>query len=346
MRRANVADEMKTWEMHKKSTHKKVKISTPFGEKDGIAPLVISASRATDIPAYHAEWFMHRLNQGYCVWMNPFNRKKMFISFSNCKVIVFWSKNPKPLIPYLDEIFEKGIECYFQYTINDYEKEGFEPNVPELDDRIKTFIGLSKKISKERVIWRYDPIMPTNELSLDEILGRIKRIGEKINPYTAKLVFSFVDILNYSRVKRNLKNTGAKEPSLDEQSEFAQKLSELNSMWKLQLAVCAENEKLPGGIFANKCIDGELICKICPDDIEIKAEYGSSAQPRLPFDNVFVTPAVQKDKGQREKCGCALSKDIGSYNTCPHLCAYCYANHSETAVMNNQKRLSVESESL
>lgn len=331
--------------------HKKVTIKTLHGDVSGIAPLVISASRATDIPAFHSEWFMHRLNQGYCAWVNPFNRnQKSFISFSNCKAIVFWSKNPKPLIPYLDEISARGIKYYFQYTVNDYEKECLEPNVPRLDSRIETFIQLSEKIGKDKVIWRYDPIMRTDSLSLDEILDRIDRIGKTISTYTTKLVFSFVDILNYSKVANNLKknNVYASELNKNERTYFAQNLSERASRWKnkLELATCAEVDNLSDfGINHNKCIDDVLICKICRGDEEIVREYGKSPAQLSLLSNDSSIGSGLKDKGQREECGCAPSKDIGAYNTCLHLCTYCYANHSQTAVKNNYEKFSIESES-
>ena len=330
--------------------HGKVIIKTPLGEVPGIAPLVISASRSTDIPAFHADWFMHRLRQEYCAWVNPFNRdQKTYISFSNCRVIVFWSKNPEPILRYLDDISMMGKKFYFQYTINDYRKENFEPNVPELDHRIETFIKIYDKVGKDKIIWRYDPILRTRNLSLDEILDRIYRIGEKISLYTKKLVLSFADIANYSRVAYNLnkKDSSARELNKDERLYFAQKLSEMNSAWsnKLVLATCAEIEEL-SGITHNKCIDDALICKICPSDKEIANKYGKlPRQPSL-LGNILTTPKKLKDEGQRDECGCIPSKDIGAYNTCLHLCTYCYANHTRKAVENNFEKLSKASESL
>jgi hypothetical protein len=332
--------------------HKKITIKTPYGDVPGIAPLIISASRATDIPAFHSEWFMHRLNQGYCVWINPFNKnQKTFISFSNCRIIVFWSKNPKPLMPYLDEISAHGIKYYFQYTINDYEGENLEPNVPRLYDRIETFIQLSEKIGKDKVIWRYDPIMRTNFLSLDDVLKRINRIGKKINPYTMKLVFSFVDILDYSRISYNLRknNVDANELEKNERLYFAQELVKISSAWenKIKLATCAEFDNLLNlNITKNKCIDDVLICKICRDDEIIIREYGKYITQFSFFDNGISNSDRLKDKGQRKNCGCVPSKDIGAYNTCLHLCTYCYANHSQTAANNNFGKFSVENESL
>ena len=169
-----------------------------------VAPVVVSASRATDIPAFYAEWFFRRLEAGYCAWVNPFNQKKMYVSFKNCRVVVFWSKNPEPILPYLHKLDERGIHYYFQFTLNDYEQEGFEPNVPELERRIETFRKLAEMIGKERVIWRFDPLIVTPSLSTDMLLARIERIGDSLKGCTEKLVFSFVDVKAYRKVQSNL----------------------------------------------------------------------------------------------------------------------------------------------
>lgn len=332
--------------------HERTIIRTSHGDVTGIAPLVISASRATDIPAFYSEWFINRLNQGYCAWVNPFNRnQKTFISFSHCKVIVFWSKNPEPLIPYLDDISAKGVEFYFQYTVNDYEKEGLEPNIPRLDSRIQTFIRLSEKIGKDRVIWRYDPIVRIASLSLDEILSRINSIGEAISSYTTKLVFSFVDIRGYSKVKNNLKKHDTQVDELDKKDRlyFAKNLAALSSVWKskIEIATCAEVDDLSSfGISHNRCIDDILICRICRGDEEIMKKYGKSPAQLPLLGSGILKDKKLKDRGQREECCCVQSKDIGAYNTCPHLCTYCYANHSQDIVKNNFKRISVDRESL
>ena len=142
----------------------KINICTDSGKiVEATAPVIISASRPTDIPAFYTKWFFNRLAKGYCAWYNPFNQQKMYVSFSKCKVIVFWTKNPKPIIPYLHILDEMGIHYYFQVTLNDYTKEGFEPNVPSVEKRIETFKNLSDTIGKEKVIWRFDPLpQPTH----------------------------------------------------------------------------------------------------------------------------------------------------------------------------------------
>ena len=117
------------------------------------APVIVSASRSTDIPAFYTDWFFHRLKVGYSAWTNPFNGVKSYVSYAKTRFIVFWSKNPKPLLQYIDILKERGIGCYVQYTLNDYEKEGLERGVPSVDERIETFKQLVDRLGKGSVIW-------------------------------------------------------------------------------------------------------------------------------------------------------------------------------------------------
>ncbi len=127
------------------------------------APVIVSASRSTDIPAFYCDWFFHRLKEGYSAWKNPFNGKSLYISYEKTRFIVFWSKNPKPLLTRLDELGERGIGCYVQFSLNDYACEGLEPNVPSLDERIETFERLVEKLGKGGVVWRNDPLVLTDK---------------------------------------------------------------------------------------------------------------------------------------------------------------------------------------
>ncbi len=130
-------------------------------------PVIISASRSTDIPAFFSRWFMNRLRRGYIRWVNPFNRASEYVSFQEARVIVFWSKNPKPLIQYLPELDSKGINYYFQFTVNDYALENLEPHVPSLSQRIDTFRALAEMVGKKRIVWRFDPLILTDALTVD-----------------------------------------------------------------------------------------------------------------------------------------------------------------------------------
>ncbi len=324
----------------------KEKLTLPDGNiVDASCPVIISSSRATDIPAYFSTWFRNRLEAGYMRWTNPFNANQVqYVSFSRARVIVFWSKNPKPLLRYLPLIDERGIHYYFQYTLNDYDAEGLEPNVAPLRKRIEIFKHLSDEIGPKRVIWRFDPLILSDSLTSDELLSRIERIASLLHNYTKKLVISFADINMYKKVRNNL----ARQPheyrefTSELMVDFAKQLNELNKSWGFDIATCAENVDLePYGIKHNRCIDDDLLIDLFSDDIELMSFlgyepdlFGKSIHPYL------------KDKGQRKECGCIVSKDIGKYNTCHHLCTYCYANSSVKAVENNLRRHSPQSDTI
>jgi DNA polymerase III subunit gamma/tau len=161
----------------------KVKIITDDGlEKEATAPIIISASRATDLPAFYSDWFMDRLRKGYLVKRYPRNPKKTeHISFSNTRLIVFWTKNPEPMFKHLDEIEKMGFGFYFQYTLNDYEGDNLEPNVPPLRERIDCFKKLSKRIGKEKVIWRFDPLIITDVITGEKLADKVRGIMTQLS---------------------------------------------------------------------------------------------------------------------------------------------------------------------
>lgn len=290
------------------------------------APLIISASRATDIPAFYADWFFRRLDKVYVRWRNPFSGQDSYVSFGNTRFIVFWSKNPAPLLPYLPLLKERGIGCYIQFTLNDYEAEGLEPNVPTLTQRTDTFRRLVDALGIGTVVWRFDPLILTDKINIETLLDKIAHIGNVLAGYTEKLVFSFADIESYKKVSRNLRQSGINYREWDEESmhEFASRLSALNrNKWEFRLATCAERIDLSEyGIEHNRCIDPELISRLAPDD-DILQNFLYNAKT---------------DTGQRKTCGCILSKDVGAYNTCPHGCLYCYANSSSASALSNYKK--------
>lgn len=332
---------------------------------EATAPVIISASRSTDIPAFYAKWFFNRLTKGYCVWYNPFNQQPMYISFKNCKVIVFWTKNPKPILPYLHKLDERRIHYYFQFTLNDYINEGFEPNVPSIEERIETFKQLSQMIGKERVIWRFDPLIITSSISPRELLKRIWNVGNKLKGYTDKLVFSFIDVKAYRKVQNNLvketmfftkEDVENAEANHAQRIEIVEGLQKIRSIWKeqgwnVEMATCAEDIDLESyGIEHNRCIDGELMKRIFSDDKELVYYLHTLKWPeRDMFGELPPIPQNTKnvkDSGQRKVCGCMVNKDIGMYNTCRHFCVYCYANTSKKMVMDNMRKHSDESESI
>jgi len=253
-------------------------------------PYIISVSRREDIPAFRSKWFLEKIEKGFVNMTNFYSDYK--VSFDKTKLAVFWSKNPKPLIEHLDKL---PFKYYFQFTLNDYCE--YELNVPPLIERIETFKELSNKIGKEKVIWRFDPIIVNDELSRADVLRRIKNIGDQLFLYTEKLVFSYID--PYKKLDNKFQ-----EISDDDKIAIAKVLIEFNKVWKLKLSTCAEVINLDG-IEHNKCIDPELIQRICG-----KQRWITNT----------------KDKKQRPACGCMASGDIGSFKMCGHRCTYCYAN--------------------
>lgn len=356
MQKNSFNPQMKIW--------KEVQLTTDSGEqRSAIAPLIISASRSTDVPAFHSAWLVNRLKRGYVCWNNPFHRTNtQYISFQEARLFVFWTKNPQPMMQHLTYLDQLGLNYYFQYTLNNYEKEGFEPNVPSLGCRVETFISLSELIGKEKVIWRFDPLLLTGQLTVGELLTRIRELGNQLVSHTDRLVFSFADILSYQKVRTNLiretsfyseSTIHLAEFSTVQKIEFAEGIHKMLQEWlkinpDFRIATCAEDIDLEKyQISHNKCIDDVLIEKLFSNDRKLMDLLGVKPKEQLLFGKEApVKKPNLKDKGQRKACGCIISKDIGSYNTCNHLCVYCYANSSPEVVRKNLLELSADSESI
>jgi hypothetical protein len=309
------------------------------------APVIISASRATDIPAFYPDWLIHRLKAGYVVWINPFNGKPFFVSLESARLFVFWSKNPRPLMPLLDEFDNRHLNYYFQFTLNNYEEEQFEPNLPPLKERIDTFKALS---------------------SPEHLLEKIENIGGQLMHKTDKLVISFVQVSAYQKVRNSLvreldqfdrSTVQTAEPDPEQIRLIAGGLKRLQDRWRargwdITLATCGESMDLATdyGIVNNKCIDDDLIRKyFCHDRPLMRfVDYGDTGAGPARQMEMFPAPGRidLKDRGQRRACRCIMSKDIGMYNTCRHFCVYCYANTSKKAVNRRWARHRKEGESI
>ena len=166
--------------------------------------MIISASRRTDIPAFYSKWFMNRLRAGFCQVPNPMNMKKVTtvsLSPDIVTAIVFWSKNPAPLLPHLKELNTRGFDYYFQFTLNDYPRS-LEPNVPPFNARIETFKDLSSRVGSSRVVWRYDPIIISNFTDFTFHREKFSWIAEELKDKTQRVVVSIVDF--YRKTERRL----------------------------------------------------------------------------------------------------------------------------------------------
>ena len=274
--------------------------------------MIISASRRTDIPTYYSEWFFNRIREKYVLVRNPMNTHQIScidLSPDLVDCIVFWTKNPAPMISQLEKI--KDYSYYFQFTLNSYGKE-VEENIPSKNKVvIESFKRLSDKIGPEKVIWRYDPIFINSKYSIAYHAQYFERLAFCLKDHTEKCTISFLD--DYPKTKNNMKSLNTKEMDRKQKKELAEIISHIALQYGLKVDTCAESIELDDlGINHAKCIDDELIERIMKHPL-----------------------SVEKDKNQRLECGCIASIDIGTYHTCMNGCKYCYANHSPQVVKDN-----------
>lgn len=274
--------------------------------------MILSASRRTDIPAYYFEWFRNRVREGFVCVRNPMNLRQVSridIRPEYVDCIVFWTKNAAPALRYLDELAR--YKYYFQYTVTGYGRD-VEPNVPDKKKIIlPSFQELARRIGPKRMIWRYDPILFTERYTPEYHLRAFRQIAETLDGYTEKCVISFVDV--YAKNAKNIAALGKYDMADKELGAFAGELAGIAREHGMKTATCAEKTDLSGyGIEHSCCIDRQLIEEIIGAKLNVK-----------------------KDRVQRAECGCAESMEIGSYNTCLHGCAYCYANYSRESVKKN-----------
>ncbi len=277
--------------------------------------MILSVSRRTDVPSYYSDWFYNRIREGFLYVRNPMNphqvsRIDLLPEVVDC--IVFWTKNPAPMLERLQEL--SAYQYYFQFTLTGYGKD-IECNVPhKKEEMIPIFQRLSGKIGAKRVIWRYDPILFNEKYTPEYHLKAFAQIGAALKGYTEKCVISFVD--EYAKNRRNMAELQVYNLAERELKDFAGKLGEIAETNGMRIASCSESIDLTGcGIEHNSCIDKALIEEIIGCKLK-----------------------VSKDKAQRTECGCVESVEVGTYNTCLNGCKYCYANHSPESVRENCRK--------
>lgn len=263
--------------------------------------MIVSASRRSDIPAFYAAWFMGRIREGYCLVQNPFNARsysRVPLSPGDAELILFWTKNPLPLMPYLDELDARGYAYCFSFTVTPYGRD-VEPNLPPEAARLDAFAALAARLGPARVDWRYDPILLDSSHPAAWHEDRFGRLCDALAPLTTRCIFSFAD--PYRHLGGRIKPTEGRD-----MRDMAARLARVASPHALALYTCCERLDLSAfGVRPAACVDPQRIAGIlgCP-------------------------LRLMQDKGQRPGCGCAQSVDIGAYSTCPGGCAYCYATKS------------------
>ena len=276
--------------------------------------MILSVSRSTDIPNYYSDWFIGRIQEGFLYVRNPMNAhqiSRIDLSPDVVDCIVFWTKNPADMMEKLDDL--KNYVYYFQFTLTGYGKD-VEPNLPnKREELIPTFKRLSEKIGKEKVIWRYDPILINKRYTMDYHLKAFEEIAFNLADYTEKVIISFVDL--YSKIQRNARELDIKQMTNEEMISLAGEMAQIASKYHLIIETCAEQINLQEvGIQRGSCIDKNLIERISGCKL-----------------------IAEKDKNQRGECGCIESVEVGSYNTCLNGCKYCYANLNDSKVRENVK---------
>ncbi|MCL2708549.1 MAG: DUF1848 domain-containing protein, partial [Defluviitaleaceae bacterium] len=260
--------------------------------------MIISASRRTDIPWFYSDWFFNRVGEGFVSVRNPMNfsqTRRVSLSPENVGGIVFWTKNPGPMLARLEEL--RNYRFYFQYTLTPYGTE-IEPRASELRTAAETFRRLGDALGPDRVVWRYDPILINVKYSVEYHLNVFGELARKLRDSTKTVTVSFIET-GYRNAKANKAKLNLTEISMGEKIEMLRKLAITAANRGIELNSCAPGEELDAaGIKKARCVDGEL----------------------------FGIPH-KKAKGQRPGCGCAESVDVGAYNSCTGGCAYCYANY-------------------
>ncbi len=286
--------------------------------------MIISASRRSDIPSFYGKWFLNRLKEGYVLVPNPYNSKrysKVNLTKEAVDIIVFWTKNPKPFFEYLKEIDKMGYEYYFQFTITPYDKT-IEKNLPSKEELMDTFIYLSNKIGRNKVIWRYDPVIIDEKYTLEYHEKTFNYMAKKLRGYTSRCIISFVD--GYESVVRNMGKNPTNTLSRENMYKVAEIFSTTAKENDIELFTCSEEIDLEKyNIRKSACIDKDLIEEILGVRIDVK-----------------------RDKNQRKECMCIESIEVGAYNSCGNGCSYCYAIKSEESASFNIKNHDVNSPTL
>ena len=273
--------------------------------------MIINTGQRTDIPAFYSKWLANRFKEQIVCVRNPFNPEMVSryrLSPETVDVIGFCSKNPAPFFEYMDIIRDYG--QYWFVTITPYGRD-IEPNVPDKHKILEDFKTLSKMVGVNCIGWRYDPILVTDRYTTEYHLKAFEQMAASLSGYTNTVVISFIDL--YEKVKRNFPE--ARAVSRQDQHFLGKEMIEIARDYGMVVKPCGE-----GQFLAEYGAD-------CSGCMTI-ATYEKAIGQRL---------IVPNKKPARKECACYLSGDIGAYDSCGHLCRYCYANNDIEAVKRNMK---------
>ena len=273
--------------------------------------MILNTGLRTDIPGFFSEWFYNRIEEGFVYVRNPYVKNQIYsyrLDPELIDCIIFCTKNPKPMFENLEKIDK--FNQYWHITITPYEKE-IEPNIPPMNDVLESFKYLSKKLGKENVTLRYDPIFINEKYTLEKHIESFEYIINSLSGYTTEAIISFIDL--YEKTKRNFPK--AIEVTKDERLKLGKEFAQIGKKNNITIKTCVEGSELDKfGIDSSGCMTKEVIERAINKNLNIP-----------------------KQKARNGECYCLLNNDIGEYNTCDHGCLYCYANSNKRLVKRNLK---------
>ena len=274
--------------------------------------MILSVSRRTDIPQYYSDWFFNRMKEGFLYVKNPMNShqvSRIELSPDLVDLVVFWTKNPEPMMKRIDELGE--IPYYIQFTLTGYGR-GMEPGLPDKRELIRIFRETAETAGRNRMVWRYDPVLLNERYPAEYHFRAFEAIAEGICGCTDKVVISFLDC--YGKTKRNMRGIPLETPDTETMKRMGETFVKTAERFGMRVESCAEAVDL--------------------SDVGIR--HGSCIDPAMAEQILGVPIHVKKDKNQRPVCGCVESVETGAYDTCLCGCKYCYANDSEEAVKSRR----------
>lgn len=273
--------------------------------------MILNISGRTDIVAFYTPWLINRMKEGFVDVRNPFYPKKVSrIYFEDVDLLVFCTKNPLPILPYLDEI---KIPYVFQVTLTPY-KNDIEPNVPNKKKIVEAILEISKRIGVGNIYVRYDPILINNKYTIEYHIEAFKKLCSLLEGSVKHIIISFVD--TYKNVEKNMSVLKLKEITEEE----------IETIGKSFSAIAKEH-----GIIVQSCYENDL------------SLYGIRNEPCVSKEFAYQLTKKKFPKWKARNCDCVEMVDIGEYNTCHHLCKYCYANYDERRVENNMQKHDIAS---
>ncbi len=275
--------------------------------------MIINTGSRTDTVQYYTEWLIKRFKEGCVYSRNPMFPNKVTRYELNPDVVdcvVFCSKNYEPILPYIKTITDK-FNTYFYYTITAYGKD-VEPNVPDIDKSIETLIKLSSIVGRQRIAWRYDPILLTEKYTKNIHYKTFNYMAQKLSPHIDRCIFSFVEM--YQKLTTNMPEIILLSDK--DKNEIAKNIGAISKKYNMKIQTCATKENYEQfGILSSGCMTSEILGKA--NNIKFRK---------------------LKHSGNRKGCNCMENRNIGDYNTCPNGCKYCYANQNPEIALANYKK--------